>query len=165
MTLHGKPLLTKQEVVASAQSRRAAKAAKAKTKPKAKYKTAGGRHSDTAKLDWLRTRPCMVSENRHEQMEVIERVRDIVIRRTQTPCVGRVEAHHDRHHGSRATDKRTTPICEGHHTRNADSLHKLGRRGFETFHRLSMDAETSRYEAEWQSLAGRSPTTLREGSP
>lgn len=132
-------LKTKAEVI---QERADRLAAKQRTKPKARYVTAGGRHSDPEKLAWLRTRKCIVAINRVWTLDGSMR---------QTLCTtGRVEAHHDRHHGSRATDKRTVPICEGHHRTAPDSLHVLGRAGFQAFHRFDMDAETTRYEQEWQ---------------
>lgn len=140
-------LLTHAEVKAGAVASRVAKHAKqAKAKPKTNYVTAGGRHSNPEKLAWLRTKKCLVAENTHWAPVVS----GVVWVSEQSRCVGRVEPHHHRVRGARANDARTVPICASHHRTAPDSLHVLGRRGFEAFHRLDLDAECGRYETEWQ---------------
>lgn len=146
-----RPLKTKQQVQDEARIRRQEQRATRK-RVRATYKTAGGRHSDPDKLDWLRKRPCIVRENHfvvHRAIRSDGRPGGVLLS-GQTPCVGRVEAHHHRERGSRATDERTIPLCGSHHRTAPDSLHVLGRDGFQRFHRLDLNAECERYEREWQ---------------
>ena len=110
---------------------KARKAIPRRTRPKARHRTKGGRHSLSGKLEWLRGCRCMI-------------------------C-GRVpsEAHHDRHFGSRADDRKTVPLCQpfgqpGHHREGPESVQQLGRSGFEARFGISMDAETARYHAQWE---------------
>lgn len=106
------------------------------SRPKARYRTKGGRHSDPEKLEWLRSQNCVVREKA----------------KNPTPCEGWMEAHHDRPGGSRATDKRSCPLCHGHHQAGEFSLEKMGRKRFETHHGLNVAVECDRYEMEWQQV-------------
>lgn len=69
-------------------------------------------------------------------------------------CGGRLEVHHVRTLGSRATDRRTVPLCSQHHRLGPHSIHALGRRGFQEFHKsrngvpLDLDVEVAYYQ-QW----------------
>jgi hypothetical protein len=101
---------------------------------KRRYVTKGGRNSDPEKLAWLREcRECLCAADDGDF------------------CAGPVEAHHERRRGARATDKRALPLCaHGHHKDGPRSRHVLGPARFEQVHRLSLEAECTRYEVEWQ---------------
>lgn len=68
-----------------------------------------------------------------------------------SPCLGGMTVHHHRPGGSRATDRRTVPLCAGHHLHDAGphSLERLGREGFQALHDMDMDDEVAYYEMLW----------------
>ena len=105
------------------------------------------RGDDRAKVAWLHTRECIASPTNRTN-RIVHAARGPMP--DWSGCDGRIEVHHDRPGGARATDKRTAPVCTGHHRTGPDSLATLGRRGFEQLHSISMNAETARYEREWQ---------------
>ena len=105
---------------------------KARKRIKARRVTKAGRNSDPAKLAWLRTLWCRC------------------VTTDPQGCWGVVETHHDRHHGSRATDKKALPACAGHHRTGPHSVEALGREGFQVYHGLDLDTECAKYETEWR---------------
>lgn len=122
----------------SAPLKRSRKRIARRTRPRARSRTKGGRRSDPAKLDWLRSLPCVLG--RHTPYPGSPFYRDA---RT-------IEVHHHRRRGARASDERTVPVCASHHRTGPLSIRALSARGFERLWQLDFDAECERYEARWQ---------------
>jgi len=83
--------------------------------------TRGGRNSDPDKLVWIRTLRCVVG----------------------VFCSGRVEAHHVRVRGSRATDRLVAPACYRHH-------HEMTPAQVATIYGVDWLCEAEEYERQWQ---------------
>lgn len=64
-------------------------------------------------------------------------------------CSGRVEVHHVRIRGGKASAAKTIPLCHGHHTSGPRSFHKLGRKGFERALRLDVAKEADWYHQKY----------------
>lgn len=100
---------------------------------KARRVTKGGRGRDPEKLAWLRSLRCLCFAS------------------DPMGCRRRVETHHDRPGGSRATDARCVPLCGlGHHRDGPHSIGVLGRRVFQRFHKLDLAEQCRMYQTEWQ---------------
>ena len=105
----------------------------ARKRIRARRVTKGGRGSDPAKMAWLRSLRCLCFAS------------------DPYGCRGRIEVHHDRPGGSRATDACCVPLCGlGHHREGPHSVEVLGREAFQVFHRLDLAAYCRLYEAEWR---------------
>lgn len=105
---------------------------------KARYQTKGGRHSEPAKLVWIRSLPCYAGL--HDDLG---------------HCGGRIEPHHVRIFGGAANDKRVIPLCERHHRQPWPlSVHKLGRVPFEARLRVSTEMAAEMYEQVWLAERG-----------
>jgi hypothetical protein len=89
--------------------------------PRRKYdRQAQTREADPAYLSFIRQQPCTVKG-----------------------CKSRFqEAAHtgDRALGRKASDRRAIPLCPYHHRTGPKSFHTLGRRAFEAFHSLDIEA-------------------------
>lgn len=117
-------------------------------------RTKGGRGSDRAKVAWLHTLDCLVQVRRragtYHDLEPEVHGYASAAQLLPSPCGGVLEVHHDRLRGSPANDRKTVPVCSAHHRTGPHSLAQLGRRGFQEFHGIDMDRETTWYELEWQ---------------
>ena len=94
---------------------------KAPKRIKARRVTKGGRNSDPAKLAWIRSLRCVVGLG----------------------CCGRVEAHHVRVRGSRATDRLVAPACYRHH-------HEMTPAQVATLYGVDWLFAAKCYETEWR---------------
>jgi hypothetical protein len=96
-----------------------------RTRLKPRSRTKGGRGSLPRKVAWLHGFPCDI-------------------------CYwSPVEVHHDRHLGSRATDRRTVPLCRRCHREGEDSVQALGRTRFQQVHRYDMDVRCAYWQERW----------------
>ena len=114
---------------------------------KSRRVTKGGRGSDPAKVAWIRQLRCLCFAS------------------DPMGCKGRVEVHHDRHLGSRATDQRVVPLCgRGHHRlEGSHSVERLGRKRFQEWHGLDLDEQCVLYEHAWQSRKATAATVEAVG--
>ena len=92
---------------------------------RARGRTKGGRGSLPRKVAWLHGFPCDVCGS--------------------FP----VEVHHDRRLGSRATDRKVTPLCVAHHREGPASVQALGRTRFQEVHGYDLDARCAYWQERW----------------
>jgi hypothetical protein len=77
---------------------------------------------DPEKLEFVARRPCLVGRTDPEG------------------CSGRITVHHVRLLGGKRDDRRTVPLCQGHHQDGPRAYHTLGRR-FAVVHNIDLLAE------------------------
>jgi hypothetical protein len=85
---------------------------------------------DPEKLEFVARRPCLVNRSDPEG------------------CSGRVTIHHVRVLGGKRDDRRTVPLCQGHHQDGPRAYHTLGRR-FAVVHNIDLPAEADRIHQQY----------------
>lgn len=93
-----------------------------------------GRVIDKLYLAWIHAQPCVISF------------------RAAHVCLGNLTAHHVRRFGEPKNDRRVLPLCsKGHlHGMSILSIEALGKRGFESYWGIDIEAEILELNAKYE---------------
>lgn len=89
-------------------------------------------HVDPLKREWIRTLRCLVAAT------------------DGAFCDGRVECSHDAGAPGERDERKTVPLCVGHHRLGLHSVHVMGRPGFEAFHGVNLDDAAAELDARYE---------------